>query len=96
MNIPTWVDTKNRGSKRASARLRYVMNVLAAKHTGGGSMRALAEKVSLDHSTISLYIRRGSFSQSAAERVVKMLKTDEVTVDMLINPLDIGKQETPA
>lgn len=97
MNIPTWVDNKNRGRQaRASARLRYVMNVLAAKHSDRQTMRSLAEKVALDHSTLSLYIRRGAFSKSAAERIVKMLKTDEVTVHMLMRPLEIGKQETPA
>lgn len=90
MQIPHWVEKGlSSKQKKASARLKWIVGNIAARHTGRASMRALAEKVELDHSTLSGYIRRGAFSQPAAERIVAALKDDSVTVLMLTQPLSI-------
>lgn len=96
MKIPHFVDARKRTKKeRQSARLKYVLGVIAAKNTGRQSMRALADMVGLDHSTLSTYIRRGSFSVPAAEKVIAGLQqhkiAPEVTVEQLIDPLLIEK-----
>jgi hypothetical protein len=89
MQIPQWVERgKRRKAERASARLKYTMTFLAAKHTGRQSIRALAEMVGMDHSTISIYIRRGSFSERAAKRIEEALGTEEVTARFLMEPLE--------
>jgi lambda repressor-like predicted transcriptional regulator len=89
--IPPFVDRNKKKSERASARLRYMLAVLAAKHTGRQSMRALSEMVGLDHSTLSTYIRKGSFSERSANRIAEAIGTDEITADMLMNPLEVGR-----
>lgn len=92
MKIPYFVEARKRTKKeRAAARLKYVLAVISAKHTGRQSMRALAEKVELDHSTLSTYIRRGSFSVAAAERIVGAIDNCEVTVDQLVDPLTMER-----
>jgi hypothetical protein len=91
MEIPTWVDAKKRSkSAKATARLKFMLTYLAAKNTGRGSMRALAELVGLDHSTLSTYIRRGAFSEAAAQRIEAKLGAKQITADMLVDPLSIG------
>lgn len=91
MQIPSWVE-KNARSKnaKASARLKYTLTLLAAKHTARQSIRALAEKVGMDHSTISFYIRRGAFSEKAAKRIEENLGSKEITAAFLRNPLRQG------
>lgn len=90
--IPTWVDKgKTRNAQRASARLDYLMGLLAALHTERKSIRGLAEKVGMDHSTISLYIRNGAFTEAAANRIVTALKDPKLTAAMLMNPMGIDK-----
>lgn len=90
--IPTWVDKKARSkAEKASARLDYLLGLIAAIHTDRKSIRGVAEKVGLDHSTISLYIRQGKFSEKAAARMVAGIKDEHLTVAMLTDPLSIGK-----
>ena len=91
MKIPHWVDARKRKkTERASARLKYVLGVIAATHTGRQSMRALAEKVGMDHSTLSTYIRRGAFSVAAAQRIECTFGRDVVTCEFLLDPLSIA------
>ncbi len=88
MDIPNWVDAKTcKKSQINTARLRYIMNVIAAKHTGGSSLRALAERIKMDHSTLSLYVRRGRFSEPAAKKINKL--DNDVPVSWLTNPENI-------
>lgn len=92
MNIPAWVDKGKRSkSERCVARLKYVIGLLAAQHTSRGSARALAEKVGLNHSTVSIYVRRGKFSDQAAHTIVINLNDPTITVGMLTDPLSIAK-----
>lgn len=96
MQIPQWVDSKKRRkAERASARLKYILVLLAAKHTGRQSIRALAERCGMDHSTISHYIRQGSFSERAAKRIEGILGRQEITHEWLIDPLEEKKTEPP-
>lgn len=90
--IPSWVEKgKTRKEERATARLDYLLGLLAALHTERKSMRGLAEKVGLDHSTISGYIRQGAFTQSAAQRIVDTLKDPKLSVTMLTEPLTVAR-----
>lgn len=90
--IPSWVEKgKTRNAQRASARLDYLLGLLAALHTERKSIRGLAEKVGMDHSTISLYIRQGAFTEAAAFRIVNALKDPKLTISMLMHPLTIDK-----
>lgn len=92
MNIPAWVDKGKRSkSERCVARLKYVIGMLAARHTSRGSARALAEMVGLNHSTVSIYVRRGKFSDQAARTIVTSLNDSTLTVGMLTDPLSIDK-----
>lgn len=93
MNIPQWVEKGLRKkADRAAARLKYVFGVLAARHTSRNSVRGLAEMVCLDHSTISIYIRRGQFSERAANLIVRKLGEKDVTATMLTDPMSIPKE----
>jgi hypothetical protein len=90
MRIPAWVDgARSSKSKRASSRLRFICNHLAAQYTERASLRALGELVGLDHSTIAIYIRRGAFSLPAAEKIVAALPAKAIRASDLTNPLEI-------
>lgn len=60
-------------NKRASARLRHMLEMLAMQVSTRRSMRALAEHVGLDHSTLSYYIREGRISEDGAKTIVEKL-----------------------
>lgn len=92
MTIPHWVDKGKRSkSEKATARLKYLMSTLAARHTSRSSMRGLADMIDMSHSTLSLYIRRGAFTDSAAKHIVESLKDGELTAEMLMDPMSISK-----
>jgi hypothetical protein len=87
MLIPAFVTARKRKkSERASAVLRYVLANLAAKYTGRQSMRALAEVVGVDHSTLSTYIRRGSLSVATATRITVKFPDCGVSIAQLVDP----------
>jgi transcriptional regulator with XRE-family HTH domain len=87
MQIPSWVDAKKRRkADKASARLKYILTLTAAKHTGRQSIRALAERCGMNHSTISLYIRKGAFSEKAAKRIEEVIGREEIAAEFLMNP----------
>ena len=90
--IPHWVDKKARSNAaRCSARLDYLLGLLAAHHTDRKSLRGLAEKIGMDHSTLSLYVRQGKFTDTAAAKMVEGLADANLTASMLIDPLSIAK-----
>lgn len=92
MDIPNWVDKGKRSKgERATARLKYIISTLAARHSPRCSMRGLADMVGLNHSTIAIYVRRGAFSSLAAERIVEKLNDPTLTTAMLIDPMSIPK-----
>lgn len=92
MRFPAWVDgPRKTKSQRASARLKYIINTLAAQHTDRGSIRALALRVGLDHSTISLYITAGKFTETAAVKIIAALACvpRDLKPSYLTDPLSI-------
>lgn len=90
--IPSWVDKgRTRQADKASARLNYLLGLLAALHTERKSIRGLAEKIGMDHSTFSLYVRQGAFTMPAATRIVDTLKDPKLAVSMLTEPLTIAR-----
>jgi hypothetical protein len=92
MQIPHWVDKGKRSkAEKATARLKYIIGILAAQHTARGSMRSLGEHCGLDHSTIAIYVRRGAFSASAAGVIVGKLRDPDLHTWHLTRPLDIER-----
>ena len=92
MDIPSWVEKGKRTDRqRASARLKYVMMTMASRHTPRHSIRGLAELVGMNHSTLSIYIRRGECSAAAAQRIVEKLNDSGLTTTMLTDPMSIPK-----
>jgi hypothetical protein len=92
MQFPKWADgPRLTKAERASGRLKYLVLTLATEHTGRASMRSLANAVGLEHSTVSKSITQGSFSEKSALQILHRLKPRLVTVEMLMNPMGIGK-----
>jgi IS30 family transposase len=92
MTIPHRVDAKLRSkSAKSTARLRYIVAQLAATYTARNSVRALAELVGIDHSTISIYIKRGAFSDSATAKIMAALPDlNNISKEHLTNPMSIA------
>ena len=96
MQFPEWADgPKLTKHQRAVGRLKYLIMQLSIEHTGRNSMRAFGELVGLDHSTLSKYVKWGSFTEKAASQVQVRLAAKKgaivVTAEMLMNPLTITK-----
>lgn len=89
MQIPHFVEVGRKTKKaKASARLKFVLANLAAQHTSRSSMRALADKIGMDHSTLSTYIRRGYFSEPAAKRIEEVMgAVSDITAAELMDPM---------
>jgi hypothetical protein len=88
MRFPAWVEgARTPKAQRATNRLKYILSDLALQHTGRNSMRALAEHVGYDHSTFSMYIRRGAFTEQAAQVLAALAPSLKVTY--LTDPLSI-------
>ena len=90
MIIPTWVERGQRTkAEKKRARLKFLINSLAARFTTGGSIRQFGTFVGLDHSTISGYIQKGEFSESAATTIVAKVNDPMITVAMLRDPMQM-------
>lgn len=95
MIFPEWVEgPRMTDHQRATARLKFIINYLAAKHTKRASVRGLAELVELNHCTLSTYIRRGAFSRDAALKIEAKLGRRHIRHEDLTNPLDIKAKAT--
>ena len=89
VRFPHWVDDVSTDQERASARLRYLVNRAAIEATGKQSVRALAEKIEMDHSSISNAIRRGYMSEGMAQAIEQSVGRAVLKANYLINPLKI-------
>lgn len=91
MSFPTWVQKKNRNAKmQASARLRYMLYRLAIDYTDKPTIRALCIASGAGkHSTVSLYVAQGAFSQALAERFEKFFGAEHITAAALMDPLSV-------
>lgn len=93
LKIPLWVEKGLKTNKaKATARLKFILTNLAARHTGRASLRALADRVGLDHSTLSVYTRAGAFSEKAASTFVANLNDPMITVEVLTKPLEVERE----
>lgn len=77
--------------QRATARLKFILSSAAFDHTGKVGLRGLAKIVGMDYTTLYLYVREGSFSESAADKIAAKLPA--VDRAMLISPLEIIQSE---
>lgn len=98
MQFPKWADSTSLSKQqRASGRLKFITMTLATELSTRASMRALAEKVGLEHSTITKSITQGYFSDKSAITMVHHLKQNSpwLTVEMLTAPMTIRKTPRP-
>lgn len=95
MHIPAWVEKDKRSlNAKRTARLKFIINNLASRFTSRSSIRAFGLFVGVDHSTISGYIRKGEFSETAANAIIAKVADPEITVEMLTNPMSIPREGT--
>ena len=90
MQFPPWANGPKLSKKqRASLRLRYIISKISLQISGRQSHRALAEHVGLNHSTISLYVSRGAFSEKAAKTIEERVGRTICRAEWLTDPLNI-------
>jgi hypothetical protein len=90
MQFPLWADNPKLSKKRrATLRLKYIISHLSLMVSARQSHRALGEACGLDHSTISMYVRRGGFSQNAASMIETTMGREHVRAEWLVDPLSI-------
>ena len=93
MQFPSWADAPKLSKKRrATQRLRFIISNLALRVSGRQSHRALADHVGLNHSTISVYVRRGAFSEKAAKVIEDRVGKELCPSEWLTDPLSIKTQ----
>jgi hypothetical protein len=94
LRFPPWVDNQGSDEKRATARLRYLVARAAIEATGSQSVRALAKKIEMDHSSISTAIRRGYFSEDMAAAIEAAVgRSSIIKIEHLTEPLKIKVSE---
>jgi hypothetical protein len=94
MHFPQWVDRPRDPNKRAQARLKYLLSIAALRKYGRTSMHALANDIDCNHSSIFNAINRGWFTTSMAERIQKVFGRDELPSEALVDPWNIGGEQT--
>jgi len=89
VRFPAWVDTHKKDEHRATARLRYLISRAAIEATGKQSVRALAAKIEMDHSSLSFAIRRGYLTVPMAIAIEQAVGRAVVRAEYLTDPLKI-------
>lgn len=91
--FPQWTATngKKQLSKadQATTRLRFMINYLALLHSPSATYVALAKALGIHHTTLNVYIQRGSFGENVAQKIEKHFGPSIITADMLINPNNV-------
>lgn len=78
MNFPKWVDDPELDDQgRARARLKYLIYRAATRNCGRPSLKALARKCEVDHSTLAYGLRKGKLSDSVARKLCDGAGVDE-------------------
>lgn len=94
LRFPPWVENQGTDEARAVARLRYLVARAAVEATGSQSVRALAKKIEMDHSSISTAIRRGYFSEDMAKAIEAAIgRSSVIKIEYLTDPLKIKVQQ---
>lgn len=88
MKFPLWV-LRTAKKNQASARLRYLVYRLALDNCPRPSVRAVCELAGIDHSTVTTYITRGSFSSKLALEFQERFGRDLAAAEWLTSPLNI-------
>lgn len=93
MEFPGWVNRSAGGGRArretvASNRLRYLIKRIAIEHNDKGSVEQIARLLGMHHSTFSIYIRRGHFSEAAALKLERTFGRDIVRAEWLRDPLN--------
>ena len=89
VRFPQWVEDHKKDHERASARLQYLVSLAAVEATGRQSVRALCEQIQMDHSSVSLAIRRGYFTEKMATAVANAVSSKTIRPEYLVAPLKI-------
>ncbi len=90
MRFPKWVNqTGSTKEQRAGNRLRYIIGRLALEYSRDGTLKALCGKLGVSHSTVSLYITLGKFSENMAVAFEKAFGRDLAPREWLLEPLKI-------
>lgn len=90
MNFPKWTNLRSMSQQeKASARLRYLINCLAAQYSAAASIQSIARAVGVSHSAIINYINAGKFSDTMALRFEDTFGRDVLPNEWLRAPLAI-------
>jgi hypothetical protein len=96
MYFPKWVESQKTDSARATARLTFIIYLLALHHCRRPSIRAFTKFLKMTNNvTILVHIRNGSFSRAMAHTIIAGTGTTLITEDHLVYPLEIKTSKTP-
>jgi hypothetical protein len=70
-----------------------MLALAALKKCGQSSLRSVAREVGCDHSSLSLAISKGGFSEQMAEQIEQAFGRDVLPREALINPLNVRTSE---
>lgn len=90
MQFPDWVEQKQTALEKAEARLRFMMTNIAIQQTGKGTLRAFAELVGIDHSTLAYSLKRGYCTSAVATRIEDKLGREIAPNEHFRKPLEIA------
>lgn len=84
MKFPEWVDDPQLDDQgRAQARLKYMIYRAATRNCGRPSLKALARKCDVDHSTLAYGLRKGRLSDAVARKLCDGVGNDEAGMPLL-------------
>lgn len=87
MIFPSWTNRRAmKKSEKASARLRYLINRIAAELGPINSLKSVGDEIGVNYSTILSYIDRGSFSRATADKLEERF---DVPAEWLLDPMSI-------
>lgn len=90
MKFPKWVLRIRSKRQQASARLRYMLYRIALEVSDTPTIRSMCVQTGVaNHSTVSLYISQGAFSNALAARFEEIFGPDIITADALTDPMSI-------
>ncbi len=97
MHFPVWIDHGKNDLARAQCRLKYMLNRVGLEVFGCTTMRGLAKKVGIDHSSLHNACTRGYFTEPMATQIEEAVGRKHLRREYLCKPLEIKAMEkTPA
>lgn len=89
MHFAPWVDEPTQPEKRASNRLRFLIQKAANEKVASGSLAAFADYCGIDRSSMHKHISAGAFSGRMAVAIERACGASLLRAVDLTNPLDI-------